>query len=206
MVKPSYRWFTHHGIFPDLQKNQAIEEFLETDLTHMLFIDHDSVPKDRLALAKLLLAEKPVISGIQAFKIFPTRWSVGKMRNPKSEKLEVAWLSAFDTSDDPIYAPWDFNQKYHNKIHRALVCGNGFLVVQREVFEKIEFPWFATSYIGERGEWKFQGEDFWFAGRCFDAKIPFYSHWGVKIEHMDGRRPYPLRFEKEGEEALIDER
>ena len=123
-----------------------------------------------------------------------------------SKNLEVNWITAFETSKDPIYAPWDFNQKFHNKIHRVLVCGNGFLLVKREVLEEMDFPCFGTSYIGEKGKWKFQGEDFWFAARCYDQSFPFYAHWGVKTEHMDGRRPYPLRFEKDSEEGLLDER
>lgn len=204
MVKPSYRWITHHGPFIDLNKNQCIQDFLDTDLTHLLFIDHDTVPRDRLCLAKLLLAEKDVISGIQAFKTFPTLWSVGYRRNKKSKKLDIEWYNGIDTSPDPVYDPWGFKPEVKNKIQKVIVCGGGFLLVKRDVFDKIEFPWFGTSVLGGRESWKFQGEDFWFAGRCFEAKIPIYVHWGVMTEHMDGRRAYPLRFTK-GEDGVIEQ-
>lgn len=204
MVKPSYRWFTHHGPFIVLNKNQCVQEFLESDLTHLLFIDHDTIPRDRLCLAKLLLAEKDVISGIQAFKIFPTLWSVGTRKSKKTEKLDVRWHTGVDTSDDPVYNPWEFKQELKNKIQRILICGGGFVLVKREVFDKIEFPWFGANTLGDRKAWKFQGEDFWFAARCFEAKIPVYVHWGVTTEHMDGRRAYPLRFGK-GEDGVIEQ-
>jgi len=206
MVKPSYRWFTHQGPYIDLNKNLVVDEFLETNLTHVLFIDADSVPRDRLCLAKLLLAEKSVISGIQAFKIFPTLWSVGVQDRKKKEgKLNVTWYDGIQTSPDPVYHPWDFYPKLKNKIQRVLVFGGGFVLVKREVLEKIEFPWFGTNTIGDAEKWKFQGEDFWFAGRCFEAKIPVYVHWGVQVEHCDGRRAYPLRFEKDKEEVIHDD-
>ena len=201
MVKPSHRWFVHEGIFPDLQKNHAIEEFLEEKhLTHMWFIDRDTIPKDRLCLAKLILSKKPVISGVQAFKNYPTLWSVGVPINKKSEKLEVRWISGDETSKDVDAKPWDFKQEYRNRIQRVLVCGNGFLLVERSVFEKLEFPWFATGYSGDRGDWSFQGEDFAFAANCFKHNVPMYAHWGVKTEHQDGRIWYPMTFEFEEED------
>lgn len=201
MVKPSHQWFVHQGIFPDLQKNQAVKEFLEEKhLTHMLFIDRDTIPKDRLCLAKLILSKKPVISGIQAFKTYPTLWSVGVPIDHKSKKLEVRWVEGHETSDKPETAPWDFNKTYRNRIQKALVCGNGFLLVERSVFEKLHFPWFATGYTGDRKNWGFQGEDFSFSANCFKHKIPIYAHWGVKTEHQDGRIWYPMDFVLEDEE------
>jgi hypothetical protein len=200
MVKPSYRWFVHHGIFPDLQKNQAVIEFLDTDLSHILFIDHDTVPKDRLCLAKMLLADKPVISGVQAFKTYPTKWSVGLPKDKTMKKIEVEWLYGDDTSEEPDSDPWKFKENYRNKIQRVMLCGNGFLLVKREVLEEMEFPYFGTNYIGDKENWRFQGEDFWFAARCYQEKVPFYVHWGVKTEHVDGRRWYPLRFDFDEED------
>jgi len=201
-VKPTYKWFPHMGPFPDLNKNINAEEFMDSDLTHMLFIDHDTVPKDRLCIAKMLLADKPVVTGIQAFKTFPSIWSVGLLKKGAEDaetSFEVKWLTTKDTSEDHVYDPWKFKDTFRNKLQRIIVCGNGMLMVKREVFEKIEWPWFGTEYLGNKDEWKFQGEDFWFSARCYQAKIPVYAHWGVKTEHMDGRHAYPLRFEKDEE-------
>jgi hypothetical protein len=99
------------------------------------------------------------------------------------------------------------------RLQEMAAVGTGFLLVRREVFEKIrrEHPEIAhiEDWAEHRGETKwdffsegivtdevfdkptFLTEDFYFCKRCREAGFPIYADTGFYVMHWDGGRGYP---------------
>lgn len=61
--------------------------------------------------------------------------------------------------------------------------GFGMVSVQREVFVKLEYPWFRHTMIEKDGHKEEVGEDWGFCMLCTEAKIPIYCDFNIKIKH-----------------------
>lgn len=61
-------------------------------------------------------------------------------------------------------------------------CGAGFLLVQVDVFEQIEYPWFYCGVIEHGDEAIEHGEDIGFSLKCRKAGVPIVLHCGLKPE------------------------
>ena len=113
----------------------------DSDVTHLYFIDSDVAPPPD-TLQKLVDYDLPIVAGI-----YPM------MANEK------AW--SFKTGDK-----WQpYKVSLCSGLIKASCVGGSTLLVKREVFEKVERPWFKITYraIDENGRCYDEGEDEYFS-------------------------------------------
>jgi GT2 family glycosyltransferase len=129
----------------------------------VLFIDDDVLPK-KDALIKLIALDKDISTGVYFAKQQP-HW-------PQIFRL--------NGEDDKRYDPiWEWEKSEPYEIDAA---GAGFLLIKKEVFDKVSLPWFKCEQddTGRRT----MGEDMYF---CRKAKAAGFEIWvdpSVVLSHV----------------------
>lgn len=171
------------GALVEHNRNLLVNDVLNTfpDVTHLLFVDDDmTYPPD--TIQRLLLAGKDVCI-CQGF-----------------HKFEPYTPLATVVSPDGTLVPVHLNPETEGKILPVSSGGGGTMLVRREVFEKVPFPWFQVQYerienvppslkkILEgtciRGHILI-GEDVWFFSQVSAAGYRIYCHFGLAIGHIN---------------------
>lgn len=145
----------------DFARNKAVEEFLKTDCTHILFWDHDIIPpKD--ALKKLYLHDLDIVSPMCPMV-----------------KIESGILSAsFKKIDDDS---GDYTTYMGTGLEEVDVCTGGMFLVKRHVFEGITRPF--GMYYDEKGM-RTHTEEFWFADKVREKGYKIYTDFDIRCEHL----------------------
>jgi hypothetical protein len=158
--------FIHGGIFIDHVRSLIVRRFLETDCTHLFFIDAD-LGFESSALARLVLSGLPVTAGI-----YPKRTKDKKRFNAK------------------VYEPLEMKGDWL-RMNRV---ATGFLCIEREVLEKMSEK-AKTIQLGGDGEVqmvfhfnydgdRFAGEDYSFCddyNNNFDE--PIWAYPDINMDH-----------------------
>jgi len=151
----------------DSARNYCVSQFLDTDDTHLLFLDDDVVPPVD-ALGKLLEADKDVISGL-----YPSEWydndegALKKRNNVFSE----------------IRKDGELIEAKGRGVGKIMSCGGGCLLIKRHVVEeKVKAPWF-QFHFNERGLMDV-GEDVDFGKKLAKAGVELYAHFDVQCQHV----------------------
>jgi len=168
----------------DTGRNTLVEQLLSTPRgTHLLFLDTDIVCAPN-ACHKLLSHDKDIIVGL-AFQRgtmqFPLIYS-HQGRRKVSGKIRPAFTHMLD----PVYRYLTGRHLPVTEITYATFEGNdglikiggchaGFLLVKREVFEKVPSPWFSF----ERG-----GEDFYFCDKAGRYGLEIWADMSVLLGHL----------------------
>ena len=168
----------------DAGRNLLVEQFLARPrATHLLILDSDIICAGN-ACRKLLSYDKDIISGL-AFKRgtmqFPLIYSYQGGR-----RVSGKMCPAFTPILDPVYQYLKKKRLPVTEITYATLEGNdglikidgagaGFLLVKREVFEKIPYPWFSF----ERG-----GEDLYFFDKVRRYGLEAWVDMGVLLGHL----------------------
>lgn len=119
----------------------------DPEVTHLYFMDSDVVPPDG-TLQKLYDYDLPIVAGIYPMLTDQLVWSF---------KAGGEWVSAKEPLPDGLI--------------KATAIGGSTLLVKREVFEKMERPWFKIVYkpIDENGRCYDFGEDEYFSREAIKA-------------------------------------
>lgn len=142
----------------DNARNHIVEEFLKTDCTHLFFVDSDTIPPAN-ALAKLLAADKDIISGLTPI--------IEHDANRKNDS-------------QGFYRKYNvvgMNDKFINEyigLVEAKVAGSSCILIKREVLEAIESPWYRFQYQDDNGKHVVIGEDILF---CIKAREKGFKVW-----------------------------
>jgi GT2 family glycosyltransferase len=145
--------FTSMGTLIANQRQELVGEALNAGASHILFLDTDMrFPKN--TIDRLLAHDKPIVAANYATRRLPIK------------------TVAFKTSTD-----WDCVYTTEDKtgLEPVAAVGMGVMLIKREVFEKIELPWFIIGYNPKTFE--FSGEDIFF---CRQAKKAGYD---ILIDH-----------------------
>ncbi|MBA7468592.1 Ubiquinone biosynthesis O-methyltransferase, mitochondrial [subsurface metagenome] len=168
----------------DAGRNLLVEQFLaRSRATHLLFLDTDIICAPN-ACRKLLTHDKDIISGLyfqRGTMQFPLIYSY-QGRHRVSGKM----CPAFNPILDPVYRYLGKKRLPVSAITYATLEGNdglmkiggagaGFLLVKREVFEKIPYPWFSF----ERG-----GEDLYFCDKARKNGFEIWADMSVLLGHL----------------------
>lgn len=131
----------------DRCRNQCVEAFLASPHSHLLFIDSDVVPPAN-CLELMLAIKQPVVCGIYPLVI--------------ENKLctSVAQKMAQDT--------YGFLHDYPDEPFEIDAAGMGCCLIVREVFERIDQPWFKFQVRDDGNQ---TGEDIYFFERCVEIGI-----------------------------------
>lgn len=125
----------------DYVRNMAAMEFLKSDSEWLFSIDSDVVPPMD-AIDLMLEHGDKIVSGVYPVAIEnKIVWAVGDYEDGKGRLYS-------NLNTEPFYAGY---------------AGAGCLLVHREVFEMIEFPWFLWGHRKDGGQ---TGEDFYFFNKC----------------------------------------
>ena len=196
-------------------RNMCVAEFLKKDFTHLLFIDSD-IAFNEGAAGRLIEANKDVIS--IPYPLKDMNWDKG-FKMIQEGKIK----SALDLKNKAFYrypfkVPDPENIKIQNKVIEVTHYPTGFMMIKREVFEKmiIAYPnlridqdqlvngkveklghmwnFFDTLFDPEKRT--YLGEDFAFCKRWRDIGGTCHAWVGDYITHV-GEHQYTSRFADE---------
>lgn len=168
-------------------RNAIAAEFLESDATHLLFIDSDLIFSPDHVKA-LLAADRDIIAGLY----------------PKKQEGPVQWV---------VNACFEETTPDAKGIQQIRYAGTGFLLIRREVFVKMidqlgdelwytpddnktrarEYDFFKVGvYQYPDGTRRFLSEDWYFCQMAMDLGYQVFAHTRVVCKHI-GTATYPLK-------------
>ncbi len=144
-------------------------KFLEaSEFTHLLMLDTDHLhPEDIVERLTRWLSHESrplVVSGLNYQRKEPYR-PCAFMFGPDMEILPII--------------------RWPEGLVRVDAVGAASLLVAREVFERLEAPWWQFVYWGAQK--RLVGEDIWWCRRCHDAGIPVYVDTTTSSPHLSER-------------------
>jgi hypothetical protein len=151
-----------------MQRQQLVSEALETNCTHIMWIDSDmNFPVDTLNI--LLAADKDIVAGNYSTRVPPHR--------------PVAFRSK-NNLDDRVFTG--------TGVEKVWAVGSGMMLVKREVYKKLSSPFYKIEYSEDYSS--LIGEDVYFCTRANEAGYEVYvSHeLSDKIAHI-GTRAFTVK-------------
>lgn len=146
----------------DNARNDIVKHFLESDCTHLIFVDADTIPPLN-ALKRLLAHDKPIISALT-----PIIEMDGE-GNPWRK-----W-NCVDENDE--------HMKPNTGTRMCKGAGSSCILIKREVFEALEAPYYRFQYKDDKGKSIVVGEDIWFIVNCLSKGIKTYADTTILCQH-----------------------
>lgn len=152
----------------NLRKSNAIYQKLNFGFTHYLMLDSD-IAFTKGDIISLLKRDKDIISGCYIERTHPEFYTAGKFTNLKGVIGSFIPLTCIDLQE----VDW---------------CGAGFLLVKKEVFEKMPYEWFEIKkmyYINQNKEKcvYYPQEDIGFCIGAVDVGYKIFLDCNVKLKH-----------------------
>jgi GT2 family glycosyltransferase len=144
-------------------RNTAVQIFLKNDYDYLWFIDSDVLPSPD-APRLLLEAGKAVIGGMYYCV-------VSSEADPHTKRI-IPGVSRLNNHGDLEYVPSG------DGIEEVHMVATGCMMIQREILEKMDPPWFEDRFWGP-----FISDDVIFCERLRNQGTPIYVHWDVKCSH-----------------------
>lgn len=126
-----------------------VDEFLQTDGTHLLFID-DDMGFGMTSLHVLASKRQPIVGVTYRMKAPPAPFTA----------IALNGVDRVETTKEKF------------GLEEAKVIGFGFTLIQREVFEKMPKPRFLPTYNYDVG--KYSTEDVWFCAKARELGYKVY--------------------------------
>jgi len=146
-------------------RNSIVQRFLETNCTHLIQIDNDTVPlKNPL---KLVDVDVDVIAC--AVPIY---------------QEGIIYFNAFELEQypEPTYKPIRYiNDSKKDVLQEVDAFGTGCFMCSRKVYETIKYP-FKRLYDSDGLE--ILGSDIYFSQRVKKAGFKLFTHFGFKAKHI----------------------
>lgn len=165
--KVGIRVYPTLGVSPvDEARNALVDEFLNgeaKDCTHIFFIDSDTIPPQD-ALYKLLAMDKDIASGITPIIDY----------HDKDKSFYRKW-NCVDMTEALV--------KPNTGIVPIKGAGGSCLLVKREVFEKLEKPYFRFLYNDDNGKQTIVSEDIYFIAKALGKGVQAYADTSVVCKH-----------------------
>lgn len=159
------------GVSPtDQARNEIVETLLSSDFTHLLFIDSDTIPPID-GLDRLLAHKKDIVSGITPII------EHDKDRKNDSSGFYKKWNAV--TLDDKHTEPY-------KGLIRIRGVGSSFILIKREVFEKMPKPWYRFKYEDDSGKPIVVGEDIHFIIKAIALGYMPYADTDIVCGHHKG--------------------
>lgn len=152
-------------------RNMIGRKTVEDHYDAVLTVDSDmEIPKD--ALISLISADVPVAMG----------WYLRRIKGGPSDGRTSLHMENFSKamSVDEVAS--------HDKPFKVLGGGFGCVLVKRDVFMQVEYPWFVYE---NRGNGSFKSEDFVFCSACHDNGIDIVAVPSVRCGHVMKYVQYP---------------
>jgi GT2 family glycosyltransferase len=142
-------------------RNEGVVKLLNTDADHLLFVDDDTtIPPDTIPL--LLECDSPVATGC-----VPTIIDGRAVLAISERKKDLQW-----------------RDRWFGGIQDIELCGAACLLIRRELFENMAFPWFTYPQFREKGKFSFFSDDVAFCRRvASEGHGPIKAHGDVRCDH-----------------------
>ena len=166
-----------HQMFHDAARNSTVEDFLSTDCDILWFLDSDVCPPPHVLDLVVHHKDKWQVAGAPYPLWMPTP-GTGEF-----SILFTVYNGISGASSDG--APRGIYMSEVPDSGTAFVDGlaTGCLFIKREVFEKIEKPYFEFKFHKETRRIQ-EGEDLGFALKCHDQGIKFFVDYGMVCRHF----------------------
>ena len=154
-----------HGI--SMARNRIVQQFLMSGMSHLLFLDSDVILSDENTIAQMLQVEEKVVVANVPQKPY------GGVTCIKHSELPFA-------RDAPI------TFRENELVKEFMLCGFGCVLIQREVLEKMKYPYFryTSQESGETSDYESVSEDFYFFIKLYEMGIkPIFLPY-VKATHV----------------------
>ena len=148
--------YSSSGTLLSSQRQDLARDAVEAGCTHTMWLDSDMrFPKD--TILRLLERDTPIVCANYAKRRFPTE-PIAVKKNVLGEDAEK------------------INRVYTEEDSTGLVevdyCGMGVMLVQSQVYKKMEYPWFAIPWVPAAED--YIGEDVWFCRRAYENGFKTY--------------------------------
>lgn len=162
-------------IFHDAARNGIVEDFLETDCDIMWSIDSDIVPPRHVLDLITMHGDKWLAAGAP-YPIF-----MAQPGEAQRQILVTAYkaIEPHPETKKPRLAPCPVPEEGTEFVDGL---ATGCLMVKREVFEKLEKPYFEFKY-DEKTRQPILGEDIGFCLKLHRLGIPFFTDYGMVCKH-----------------------
>ena len=150
-------------------RNQIIKDFLAMEeyknKTHLMFIDADTVPDNPYSIEKMLLLDKPVVTGITPIG-FKRGKEYGMYWNVRANK-EKCNLFLDEMPNLPFVADY---------------VGGSCMLIRRDVLEKLEPPYQMSTYDKDQISFEI-GEDYYFCDKIRNAGFELWADPEIQCHH-----------------------
>ena len=154
----------------DVARNMFAEHLLESRFTHLLMIDDDHQHADN------------IVEGLARWVIDdPQRLVISAFVQRRGKPFDPCMF--FPDGNGGMYSPVDYPDgliKVFNEYGPGMV-GSGAILIAREVFERIPWPWFKYDYPA-RGQ--YPTEDVWFSKKCNEYGIDLWMDTTIECPHL----------------------
>ncbi len=152
-----WKWTVRIGMPVESARNDMVREMLESDYTHIYFLDADTIPpKD--AIGRLLAQDKDIIAGITPVWLNERCW------NYQVEK--------------DIQVPAN---KPPAEIFKAVRVGGTTILIRRRVLEKLKDPYFYTAKCNGQ----YITDDYYFCDGLYDNGFELWIDPTIVCGHMN---------------------
>lgn len=189
MYRPRGMTYVPTGCFVDVLRNRSIKESLKNpEITHLFFIDSDMV-LPFFGLMRLLQRRQEVVCGLYMQRAPPFNWLIYQYQ----EGVKVPQRT-------------DLKEEWKNQVIEVGGSGGGCLLVSKDVFFKVGYPWFHISYTKGTtttpAAQDYLSEDVQFFMKCHQVGIKTFMDTSVLCQHMNGTLAFPHHL---GDDKAIDE-
>lgn len=165
---PNVEWGHTATPSPESSRNTLVQLHLRDnpDTTHLLFIDSDVVPPPGL-LERFLGLNADIVTALTP--IFFNKHVVWNVAAPGSNKW---WPLCMRLPEEPF---------------ETEKCGGGAMLIKREVFESIGWPYFHTEYqpADQHNKIIKTGEDVWFCQKAREKGYKIIADPQTQCEHYN---------------------
>ncbi len=170
IARTGVSFFYHPFGSIDSTRNKVAESLLESDYTHVLMLDADQkhAPDIVQKLAGWVInkPERLVVAGLYF--------------NRRPPYLPLAWVK----QDDGFY--YQVHKWERGLVEDVDLVAAGCLLINREVFERVERPWFYHDYEGaqeRKSEFNYPTEDIGFCKKVREAGIQICLDTTINSPH-----------------------
>lgn len=180
-------WSPLYGQAIDIARNALVKRFLLGTTDYLLMHDSDATWHPD-AIERLASRNLPVVTGVIFKRGLPTVPTIGKyvglgtngahlysFAGTVNRILDVAAKNALDeeTKNELLFDP------QADDLEEIDGCGSHFMLIRRDVLEKIKGPWFESTTTNG-------GEDFDFCRKVQQAGFKMYVDYSVFTGHVVG--------------------
>jgi GT2 family glycosyltransferase len=146
-------------------RNRAVNDLLKSDCSHILFVDDDVyVPPQ--TIVELLKMERQVAAGV-----YPSI----KKQYPADLKAETYIVAGKNGA---------WYRKWFSGVRNVDVVGAGCLMIRKDVFNVVKFPWFRWPEGVVDGQHIVKSDDLDFCERCKANGIEVWANGDVRCGHV----------------------